>query len=178
MMQYKLIPVGELPNFNYQTSMAGEFFVLAQLFLRDYTASLTYGHAKSVDILISVKSGKMFKIEVKTARHEVKYGSDKSNFGQNYIWQMNEKHENKKDPNLFYCFVILRGTTQIPRFFIVRSKEVAKYVKKEYKYWISLKRKKKVKNTVRRTFRIGLNEKSHGLKPMENYENKWDILPK
>lgn len=179
-LKIKEIDKSEIPETStYFTSMSGEFSVLTQLFLRGYLASLTYGNAKSVDILVSTKSGKMFKIEVKTASQEIIYGSDKSNFGRNLEWQMDKKHEDKIDPNLFYCFVILRGENQLPRFFIVRSEEVAKYVKKDFEYWCSLKRKKEVDTkTSKRIFRIGLDEKSFGLKPITNYENRWDILPK
>lgn len=140
-------------------------------------ASLTYGNAKSVDILVSSKTGKMFKVEVKTAGKEQTSGSDRSQFGANHEWQMSRTHEEKIDENLYYCFVMLRGTQQIPRFFIVRSKEVADYVKREHTFWLKIPRKKKVKTVDKRIFRIGLTPKSHGLKPIEDYENAWHILP-
>lgn len=167
-----------MENSTYYTSMAGEFSAMSQLFLRDYTASLTYGNAKSVDILVSTKSGKMFRLEVKTSREEKVVGSDNTQFGKNFEWRMDKKHEEKGDPNLFYCFVILKGTEHLPRFFILRSEDVAKYIKKEHQYWLGLERDREVLDTSQRIFRIGLNDKSHGLKPIEDYENRWDILPK
>jgi len=164
-------------NPNYYTSISGEFFVLAELSKRRYLASLTYGNAKSVDILVSTSDGNMFKIEVKTARYG-KSGSDKSQFGENYNWQMSKKHESKIDPKLYYCFVLLQGEKERPKFFIVPSEEVAKYVKWEYEYWSNIERKRGVKKTARRTFRIGTKLNSKGLKPIEKYEDAWHILPK
>ena len=139
----------------YYVAMAGEFYVLAQLFARGFMASLTYGNAKSVDIMVSTKSGKMFKLEVKTAGTDKTYGSDRSQFGENYEWQMSKKHESKTDEDLYYCFVMLRGLKELPRFFIVRSETVARYVRWEYKYWHSIERNWEVQETPRRTFRIG-----------------------
>jgi hypothetical protein len=174
-MEGKKLKVSE--NRNYYTSMTGEFYVLAQLFQREYMASLTYGNAKSVDIFVSTKSGSMFKIEVKTTGKGYLVGSDKSQFGKNYEWQMSQGHEDKQHKDLYYCFVILTSEKELPKFFIVRSAEVAEYVKREHLYWLGLKRKKTVQDNERRIFRIGLTPKSHGL-PIEKYENKWDILPR
>lgn len=165
-------------NPNYYTSISGEFFVLAELSRREYMASLTYGNAKSVDILVSTKDGNMFRIEVKTSRSG-KSGSDKSQFGENYKWQMSKKDERKIDPKLYYCFVSLRGEKERPKFFIVPSKEVAEYVKWQSNYWFGLKRKKPVdKETKMRAFRIGTKPNSKGLKPIKKYEDAWHILPK
>lgn len=179
MNEYNITPIDprDIPiKTTYFTSMVGEFFVLAMLSLRGYIASLTYGNAKRVDILASSPSGKPFKIEVKTAGQDNPIGSERSQFGRNYEWHMSEKHENVNDPNLYYCFVILEGF-KLPRFFIVKSEEVAKYVKWEYEYWTGLERKKPIKSVTKRIFRIGLDEKSKGLKPIGNYENNWNILP-
>ena len=128
-------------NPNYYTAMAGEFYVLAQLFHRGYMCCLTYGNAKSVDILVSAKSAKMFKLEVKTAGSESASGSDKSQFDRNYEWTMSEKHEDKKDEDLYYCFVILRGNDKLPRFFIVSSQQVAQYLKNAYQHWLNVRKK-------------------------------------
>jgi hypothetical protein len=49
-------------------SLAGEFAVLSQLALKNYDANMTLGHTKGVDILVSdPRSGKMYRLEVKTA---------------------------------------------------------------------------------------------------------------
>jgi hypothetical protein len=166
---------------NYDIAMTGEFYVLAQLFQRGYMAALTYGNAKSVDILVSAKSDKMFKLEVKTAGSEGTWGSDKrpSQFGKNYEWTMSQKHEGIKDKDLYYCFVILRGVDELPRFFIVSSQQVAQYVKTAYQYRLDLPGGGELKKTTTRMFRLKLNSKLHDFDlPIKNHENRWDILPK
>jgi len=65
-------------------------------------------------------------------------------FGDNYEWIMDKKHEDIVIPHLFYCFVLLRENKQLPRFFIVPSREVAEYVKWEHKHWLEC-RKRKIK---------------------------------
>ncbi len=140
---------------------------------------LTYGNAKSVDILVSTKSGKMFKLEVKTAGSEGTVGSDKrlTQFGKNYEWTMSKKHEDIENKDLYYCFVILRGNDKLPRFFIVRSQQVAQYLKDEYQHWLKI-RKKEFKS-YDRAFRLKLNSKLHDFElPIKDHEGKWDILPK
>jgi len=106
-------------------------------------------------------------IEVKTSDEKTaRYKT--SPFGDNFEWIMDKKHEDIKDENLFYCFVLLRGTKQLPRFFIVPSKDVADYLKGEHKYWMSMPRKKPVKETSIGTYRIAVNDR--------RYEDNWDLL--
>ena len=45
---------------------------------------------------------------------------------------MSTKHERLIGEDLFYCFVILRECTQLPRFFIVPSLYVATYVREQH----------------------------------------------
>jgi hypothetical protein len=99
----------------YFTAMAGEFYVLAQLFQRKYMDCLTYGNAKSVDIFVSTESDKMFKLEVKTAGNEQVCirGNNNTQFGKNYEWTMSQEHEGIKDKDLYYCFVILRSIDEL-----------------------------------------------------------------
>ena len=52
---------------NNRIALAGEFAVLAELYKRNFDASLTLGNTKSVDILVSSESGSMIKLEVKTS---------------------------------------------------------------------------------------------------------------
>ena len=52
----------------YHLSMAGEFFVAAELQRRGFSAAVTYGNAKRADVVASSRSGdKALVIEVKTA---------------------------------------------------------------------------------------------------------------
>ena len=60
-----------LEEYKYYIQMADEFYVLAQLFMKGYIASLTFGNAKSVDILATTNTGHDFKVEVKTMQEEI-----------------------------------------------------------------------------------------------------------
>jgi hypothetical protein len=51
----------------YHLSLAGEYYVAAQLQRLGLTASLTYGNAKSADIVVLSESGRGLFIEVKTS---------------------------------------------------------------------------------------------------------------
>ncbi|PUA33206.1 MAG: hypothetical protein B7O98_01865 [Zestosphaera tikiterensis] len=181
-------------------SLAGEFYVVAQLFQRGFVATPTLGKTKHVDILVyHPETGRRVIIEVKTTQEETAKKKSKL-FGENYEWIMHEKHENIVDPNLFYCFVLLRRVNELPRFFIVPSKEVAEYVKEEHKRYLRHREdkareamKKKGTNKISykgkeltleeyikrvdeeckgmRKFRISTKEKS-------KYEDNWNALLK
>ncbi|MFH0970169.1 MAG: hypothetical protein V1776_01780 [Candidatus Diapherotrites archaeon] len=160
---------------NQDVALAGEFFTLAQLSLQGLVGTLTLGHTKHVDILVAnPENGKTFRLEVKTASK----GPYKSKqFGTNFEWHMAKKHETIHDDNLFYCFVLLQSPEIMPRFFIVPSKDVAKFVKEDDEYWHNLPRTKIVKKTDMRVFRLQADEKSRGL-DRKRYENNWDYFKK
>jgi hypothetical protein len=150
------------------TGLAGEYYVLAQLAERGFTAALTLGNSKNVDIIVTSPNGiKITRLEVKTSslplRHEHLFG--KRRF---YIWAMGEKHEKIKDKNLFYCFVVLQGQGLMPSFFIVPSRYVARYVRWQHRFWLKT-RKYKVKDTPMRNFRIQDNDP-------EGFQNNWQSL--
>ncbi|MBU0614429.1 hypothetical protein KJ766_04100 [Patescibacteria group bacterium] len=149
-------------------SLTGEFFVLAQLTIRNMIATLTLGHTKGVDILLAnPKTGKLFKVEVKTTTSGVIRSKI---FGNNYEWMMGEKHEEIKDPSLYYCFVLLEEVERLPKFFVVPSKDVAKYVTWEHLHWCKQPRKRLVKkDTQMRIFRIDAQKTSE-------YENAWHVF--
>ena len=157
-------------------SLAGEFAVLSQLALLNYDANMTLGRTKGVDILVSVpRSRKMYRLEVKTKLR--KSDRDESNtkiFGRVVGgWMMSKKHESSKDPLLFYCFVIIWRRTKKFCFFIVPSKVVARYVKEQHRLW--LRKRKRVKDTDMRTFRIGFKNEKYaiGTPTVEQYEDNW-----
>jgi hypothetical protein len=135
------------------TGLAGEYYVLAQLAERGFTAALTLGNSKNVDIIVTSPNGKKItRLEVKTSslplRHEHLFGHRKF-----YIWAMGEKHEKIKERNLYYCFVVLQGKGSLPNFFVVPSAYVARYVRWQHRFWLK-SRKSKVKDTPMRNFRI------------------------
>lgn len=154
-------------------SLAGEFAALSQLSLRGFDANMTLGHTKGVDILISdPNTGKMFKMEVKT-HHGTKTATSKL-FGHCIEWVMADKHEEIVDPTLFYCFVYIELPSKTFRYFIVPSKEVARYVKDQHSYYLT---KRNTKTTIMRKFRIGLDDKGYDIEtPLaKDYENNWNF---
>lgn len=163
-------------------SLAGEFAVLSQLALQDYDASMTLGHTKGVDILMSdPHTKKMYRLEVKTKLRKNDKDVAKSKIFGTVVggWIMDEKHETSVDTSLFYCFVIVWQRTKTSRFFIIPSKVVARYVREQHKLWLSEKRKegKKVKDTEMRTLRIGFEGQEYRISTptAEEYEDNWEF---
>lgn len=155
-------------------SLAGEFAVLSQLALRGYDANMMLGRTKNVDVLVAdPNTGRMLKLEVKTNRRS----SDRNSqlFGKFLsAWIMGEKHEQIRDPDLFYCFVNINTDTKRFRFFIVPSKVVADYVKAQHKVWLESDDNHSRINTVR-TFRIGMESEKYPIPTptVEKYEDNW-----
>jgi hypothetical protein len=158
-------------------SLAGEFAVLSQLALHGIDANLTLGNTKGVDIIGYCDNGKMFKLEVKTTRGSTKTKSSKLFGKYNCNWLMNSKHEdmNYASDNLFYCFVKIEEDTRF-RYFIVPSKKVADYVKKEHQHWKDTD--KKHKSTDMREFRLGCKGEKYSISTLvdEEFEDKWETL--
>jgi len=168
-----------MPSRN-QIGLAGEFAVLCRLLYEGFDANITLGNTKGVDILLSnPNTGRLCRIEVKTRTTHTKGSDKRSLWGPTYYWRMLEHHETISHRNLFYCFVLMDkvGDSLQFKFFILPSKVVSDYVKKEHSCWQSQK-KREGKITIR-TFRLG---KDDGFKypvktPLASkYENKWSIL--
>jgi len=162
---------------NNSISLAGEFAVLSKLALYGYDASMTLGHTKHVDILVShPKTGKMYQLEVKT-----KFGSiggrptESYLFGNSSGWVMQEKHEKIMDKNLFYCFVDMGAGVHPTKFFIVPSKVVAQYCRAENRLW--LRDDRSHKQITMRTFRIGFSKRGYQIPTpsAKRYENNWQF---
>jgi hypothetical protein len=136
-----------------QIGLAGEYFVLAQLTARGYIATLTLGSTKGVHILVTNQEiNKLFKVEVKSTTNSSrieKLFSDKPAFH----WTMSKKHEDIKESNLIYCFVLIESADTMPKFYLVPSKAVAEYVKWQHEHWIST-RSEIPQETSMRKFRI------------------------
>ena len=147
-----------------------EYYVLAQLGQLGLIGTLALSNPKGIDILVSnPQLSTLYKLEVKTTnqrpRRQRLFGT-----GKFWTWAMGEKQESIKDRRLFYCFVALQGAMQLPRFFIVPSTRVARYVKWQHRKWLRTRRRK-VKPTTMRLFRIPLND-PYG------YGNNWKVLGK
>jgi len=160
-------------------SLAGEFAVLSQLALQNYDANMTLGHTKGVDILVSdPRSRRMLRLEVKTKLRTSDRDVAISKIFGTVLggWMMSEKHEATVDPSLFYCFVIIWQRTKESQFFIVPSKVVARYVKKEHQLWLATKRgAKKVNDNKMRTFRLGFKGNKYQVPTptVERYKDNW-----
>ena len=153
-----------------QIGLAGEYYVLAQLAQRGLVGALTLGHTKGVDILVSDSRYKtLFRIEVKTTtkkpHHDNLFGKTKF-----YSWPMSKKHETIKDDRLYYCFVYMSKSEELPKFFIVPSKTVATYVRWEHRKWLK-SRKLPVKETTMRRFRIAVDNP-------DGYLMNWKVFGK
>jgi hypothetical protein len=146
--------------------IAGEFFVLSQLTLRGYVATLTFGNTKSVDILVANQDlNRMFKVEVKTT---IKKPGRDLLFSKDpvYKWAMSKKHEQIRDQNLVYCFVHVSDVDSLPQFFIVPSVDVADYVAWQHQHWLQ---ESGGKDSDMRVFRIDEADP-------KGYRNNWRIF--
>ena len=63
----------EKRNYDQQlTGMAGEFLTVGKLFKRGYQASITFGNAKAIDVLVfNPKNEKSYIVQVKTLRKKI-----------------------------------------------------------------------------------------------------------
>jgi hypothetical protein len=176
-----------------QSSIAGEFSVLSRLSMEGLIGTLTLGNAKSVDVLIlNPKTNKLFKLEVKSRLKQlIKHNPLFENGEDHYEWpHLNEKHENIFDDSLFYCFVEIQDENTMPKYYIVPSKDVAKYVEWENKHWWSKKHKSRKTGKLRgleeakkegqpnqkRSFRINIKTNTNELFPSKNYLNRFDFF--
>ncbi len=151
-----------------EIGLSVEFFVLAQLARQGYVATLTLGNTKGVDILVSNEQYKtVYRVEAKTTvakpRHARLFGDMLF-----YTWPMDKKHETIIDPNLFYCFVQLGALNELPKFFIVPSREVAGGIKKQHWQWLASKGRTKDVTTMR-CFRIPIDDPNH-------YQDNWGVF--
>ena len=157
-----------------KTGLAGEYYALAQLTARDYNASLTLGNTKGVDILVyNEQNKKGYKVEVKTTTNKSTNAKMYKDWHPNkvYYWIMSSKHESIIEDYLVYCFVHMEDIKTLLKFFLVPSKEVAKYVREQHVFYHKIPRNKPVKDGPMRIFRIDLDDP-------KGYENNWGILDK
>src|SRR3989344_9688840 len=103
-----------------RVSLAGEFAVLSQLALLGKDANMTLGNTKGVDILVADPvTGQMLKLEVKTNYRKIRSEVANSRiFGKILscsgwiLKKENGEYDEKKDANLFYCFVNITKETK------------------------------------------------------------------
>jgi hypothetical protein len=69
-------------NKGHLTAMAGEFCVMERLFQLGHEAALTFGNAKSVDIMTMAKSGKKYEVSVKAIQKPGKWNIGKEDYSK------------------------------------------------------------------------------------------------
>lgn len=112
------------------TGVAGEYYVAAELSRRGYIASLTSKNTKGIDLLVSNQNGD------KSASIQIKANSTGL-----CSWILNKKSEEECNDKLFYVFVTLKGN-DYPKYYIVKSNIVAKYIRENHKNWLATPGKK------------------------------------
>lgn len=95
------------------SGLAGEYFVVAELYRRNFTVGITQGNAKAIDIL-AYKQGRPIAIQVKTIQSR-KSGS----------WIITT---DKVKAGVTYIFVYLNGLAA-PEYFILTADETLNFIK-------------------------------------------------
>ena len=139
------------------TGVAGEYFVAAELSRRGFIASISLRNTRGIDILATNKDAtRSVTIQCKTNQ----IGNQK--------WMLSEKCETFFAPNHYYVFVGLGAPTERPRFHVVPSETVAKFVKGNHETWLRTPGKK---------------GQAHVDNPMRNFfdrddefVDRWDLL--
>jgi hypothetical protein len=97
------------------TGMAGEFLTVGKLFKRGYQASVTFGNAKGIDVLVyNPTIDKSFTVQVKTLRHKNCFQVKKENIKSDHI----------------YVFVLLNNFDDPEEFFILPGREIMNDINK------------------------------------------------
>jgi len=106
-----------------KVGLSGEFFVAAELLKRNFQVSLTFGNAKSVDLIAFKDELKPLKIQVKTLRSHNSYTVDKSKLKGHY-----------------FIFVVLNKIGDQPTFYIIDGEFILLNLEKFYGSSIGSKR--------------------------------------
>ena len=105
--------------------VSGEYFVAGELSRRGYVAAITLRNTRGTDIVVSNEKGtKTVNVQVKTKRPG------------NPDWILTKKAESVTEKNIIYIFVSLYELDLRPQYYIVPSKDVAKYIKTTYDLWL------------------------------------------
>ena len=88
----------------HATGMAGEFFVMERLFRLGHEPALTLGQAKSIDIIVKTKGGKLQTVSVKSVRGGGKWPLGRVDGTQEliYVFLLYRSFEDvRTDPEVF-----------------------------------------------------------------------------
>jgi hypothetical protein len=140
------------------SGVAGEYFVAAELSRRGFIASITLKNTRGIDIIASNEAGtKTISIQVKTNQRLRK------------AWVLSSKGEEFHAKNLYYILVNMIGLDQLPQFYIVPSKVVAKSIRDGHALWLKTPGKKgQAHNDNNIRLFTDVNNK---------YLDRWDLLP-
>jgi hypothetical protein len=139
------------------TGVAGEYFVAAELSRRGYIASISLRNTRGIDILATNRAAtRSITIQCKTNQSGARN------------WMLNEKSEDFFAPDHYYVFVALGPATERPRFHVVPSETVAKYITKSHARWLRTpgRRGQQHVDSAMRKFRD----------PDNTYLDRWDLL--
>ena len=123
----------------YNIQMAGEFLTAGELFRKGFFASVSFGNAKSFDIVARspIKTDKFAYIEVKSSdngyftRRSTPIYIDDHKFLINIITTKKEIDEAKPNFSKFYVFVALNGKQDKADFYLFSADRIFQVVKKK-----------------------------------------------
>lgn len=104
-----------MPKDGHATGMAGEFFVMQQLFRLGHLPALTLGNAKTIDIFVKTKVGD-YEVSVKTVQGGGKWGVGKANYSQS--------------DKLIFVFLLYKDFKDLettPEVYVMPAQDVEKY---------------------------------------------------
>lgn len=95
--------------------MAGEFLTVGKLFKRGYQASVTFGNAKAIDVLVhNPKNDKSYIVQVKTLRQKNCFPIKKENLKPDHV----------------YVFILLHDFEQQEEYFVVPGCDIIQDIDK------------------------------------------------
>lgn len=138
--------------------VTGEYYVAGELSHRGYISSITLRNTRGIDIIVSNKEGtRSATIQVKSTQNNKKNN-----------WILTQKSEGFFSDNHFYIFVNLDEPGIRPKFFVVPSEVVAKYISTSHKDWLN----KPGKN--------GQQHKDNQMRRFEDFEGRyseaWNLI--
>jgi len=100
------------------TNLAAEFFVASQLFRMGYNVTLTLGHTKEIDLIISFSDGRNITIDVKGLKNKTN-------------WPIKPKLKARSHFYIFVCFLDKINNLEVaPEVYVVPSLQIKKVLSK------------------------------------------------
>lgn len=145
------------PSAKYHLGMAGEFFVAAQLQRLGLSASVTYGHAKSADVVAFVEdSNRVVVIEVKTTRQPE--------------WTFSGRI--RTDSEKPWVFVYLpEESKEAPRYFILTQTDLHAILAPFDDEWSRRFKEKNGADFDEKSWVVNVSRKW-----LKDHENKWEAI--